>query len=125
MSTSESVATWLSLLEEKKREVKDCSEQGYSLPEAIVSGRSFRSAFEELSRQKGEHKYSRLEAKLLPSLSPISDLAKAVDQSVTDLQHLAPNESLECLIWRISFGLIEVSGPRLSQYAANTSIARV
>lgn len=107
MSTSESGASWLSLLEEKKDETKKSLGQDYSVPGEINSGRSFRSAFEKFSRMKGEHRFARLEAKLLPSFLPITELARAVGKSSADLQHLAPNETLEGLIWWISFATIE------------------
>ena len=109
MSTSESVATWLSLLDDKKRDIKECFGQGYRVPGDISNGVSFRSAFEKFCRKKGEHKFSRLEAKLLPSLNPITELAEAVGQSTTELQNLAPNAKPEALIWWITFALIEVN----------------
>ena len=111
MSNNGSGATWLSLLDEKKHEAKSCFGQDYSVPGDISSGRTFRSAFEKFSKKKGEHRYSRLEAKLLPSLTPISELARAVDKSAPDLQHLAPSENLEGLVWWISYAIIEVGGP--------------
>lgn len=120
MSTSESGATWLSLLEEKKHETKESFGHSYSVPGEINTGRSFRSAFEKFSKKRGEHKVSRLEAKLLPSFTPITELAKAVSQSSADLQHLAPNETLEGLIWWISFAIIEVNGLIPRPYTADS-----
>ena len=110
MSNNGSGTTWLSLLDEKKHEAKSCFGHDY-VPENICSGRSFRSAFEKLCKKKGEHRYQRLEAKLLPSLTPISELARAVDQSVPDLPHLALSENLEGLVWWISYAIIEVGRP--------------
>lgn len=125
MSTSGSGTTWLSLRDEKKHNIKEHFGQGYSVPEDISSGRSFREAFEKFSSNKGERRVERLEAKLGPFHTPITDLAKAVDKSTADLQHLAANETLEGLIWWISFALIEVHGLVPSPYMADYSIVRV
>ena len=114
MSTNGSNVTWPSLLDEKRHEVTECFGQGYQIPVDICSGRSFRSAFEKLSKRKGEYKPSRLETKLLPSINLISDLFRAVSQSTADLQHLAPNKTLEGLVWWISFAIIEVSWGELA-----------
>ena len=116
MSSNGSGTTWLSLLDEKKHEVKECFGLDYSLPGDISNGHSFRSAFEASSKKKGNYRVSRLEADLLPSLTPISELARAVDQSSPDLQRLPPNENLEGLVWWISLAIIEVSGPIASLY---------
>ena len=112
MSTSGSGATWLSLLDEKKQGIKKCFGQDYSAPKNINSGRSFRSTFETFCRRKGEHRLEpRFEATLLPSLTTITELARAVDQSTTDLQRLAPSERLEGLTWWLLFAVIEVRHP--------------
>lgn len=125
MSTSGSGTTWLSLRDEKKHNIKEHFGQGYSVPEDINSGRSFRAALENFSSKKGERRVQRLEAKLFPSYIPITQLAKAVDKSTADLQHLAPNETLEGLIWWLSFALIEVHGLIPRPYMADYSIVRV
>lgn len=113
MSTNGSGASWLSLLDEKKHNIEESFGQGYSIRRDICTGRSFRSAFEVFSKKKGDHKFSRLEAKLFPSLTSITELAKVVGQSIADLQHLAPNDTLEALVWWTSFALIEVGSPFL------------
>ena len=109
MSTSGSGTTWLSLLDEKRHEVKECFGQDYEVPQIISSGRTFRSAFEKFARGKGDYRFSKLEAKLFPSIIAISELSRLIDQSDTELLHLAPNENLEGLVWWISFAIIEVS----------------
>ena len=109
MSTSDSGATWLSLLDDKEEDIKKGFGQGYRLPGDISNERSFRSAFEKFCSKRGEHKYSRLEAKLLPSLKPITGLAEAIGRSTTELQNLASNTKPEAVIWRITFALIEVN----------------
>lgn len=111
MYPSGSGTTWLSVLEEKKHQIKEDFGKGYIVLGNVSGDRSFRSAFETLSRKKGEYRPSRLEAKLLPSYGPIVELARAVDQSIGDLQHLAPDETLESLVWGISYALIDVSRP--------------
>lgn len=125
MSTSGSGTTWLSLRDEKKHNIKEHFGQGYRVPEGINSGRTFRVALETFSSKEGERRVERLEAKLGPSYIPITELAKAVDKSTADLQHLAANETLEGLIWWISFALIEVHGLIPSPYMADYSIVRV
>lgn len=119
MSTSGSGAAWLSLRDEKKQNIEEHFGQGYSVPGDISSGRSFRAAFEAFSSKKGERKVEPLEAKLFPSYTPITQLAKAVDKSTPDLQYLAPNETLEGLIWWISFALIEVQRLNSIPYMAD------
>lgn len=112
--------SWLSLLHDKKDDVKKYFGQDYvGKYGGISSDRSFRSAFEDLSKRMGEYRYARLEVKIIPSLAPISSLARTVDQSIPDIQHLAPNDTLEGLIWSISFATIEVSDPTLSLYVAD------
>ena len=122
MSSTSSGVTWLSLLEEKRHEVKECFGHDYRVPDGISSVRSFRSAFEKFSKAKGDYKYSRLESKIIPSLSPISGLARAVDQSTADLQHLAPGDTLEGLFWWISYAIIEVSDNTVVLHQALTSM---
>ncbi|SLM35921.1 Serine/threonine/dual specificity protein kinase, catalytic domain [Lasallia pustulata] len=107
MSISGSGNTWLSIRDEKKHSIKEHFGQGYSVLGDISSGRSFRAALEDFSSKKGERRVERLEAKLFPSYIPITQLANAVDKSTADLQDLAPNETLEGLIWSISFALLE------------------
>ena len=54
--------------------------------------------------QKGEHMFSRLEAKLLPSLIPTTEFAKAIGKSITELQNLAPStkpEALVAVLWML------------------------
>ena len=133
MSTSGSGATWHTLHDEKKHQTKEAFEeafgQGYSVPGSVSSEESFRSALESLSTKKKEYRPSRLDAKILPSLDAIAELARAVDQSIIGPQHLAPDDTLEGLVWWISFALIEVSGPvskilhRLPRYSADAELA--
>ena len=103
-------STWLSLLEEKKIEARDSFEQSYSLPTSLNSDSSFRTAFEKLCEKKREHRSQRPDIRsLVDSFIPIADLAKAVHESIGDMQDLHPDDTLEALIWWISFGLIEAS----------------
>lgn len=125
MSTGGSAATWLSLLGEKKHDIQECLEHGYNLPGDIRDGRSFRTAFETFCRPMVEYRVSRLETKLIPSYAPIIELAKAVDRSAPDLQHLTSNDTLEGLIWRLSFALIEVNGSALRPDMADHSTVRL
>lgn len=125
MSISGSGNTWLSIRDEKKHSIKEHFGQGYSVLGDISSGRSFRAALEDFSSKKGERRVERLEAKLFPSYIPITQLANAVDKSTADLQDLAPNETLEGLIWSISFALLEVHGLIPRPYMADPSIVRV
>ena len=108
MSSLGSGDAWLSLLDEKRSEILECFGRGIISASDISSGRSFRRAFEAFCRKKGEHRSSRLEAKLLPSFTPITELARAVGLSAPELKHLAPAETPEGLIWWASFGLFEV-----------------
>ena len=104
MSTNESGATWLSLLDEKKEDINKDFGQKYWVPGDIGNGQFFRSAFEKLCSKKAEHKFSPLEAKLLPSLIPSTEVAKAIGQSITELQNLAPNtkpEALAAVLWML------------------------
>lgn len=127
MSNSGSGVTWGSLLSEKKDDIQKCLGQGYRLPENIRDGRSFRAAFEDLCRPKVEYRVSRsrLEARLIPSYTPITELAKAVDRSAPNLQDSPFNDTLEDVIWRLAFALIEVNGPASRLDMADHSIVRV
>ena len=125
MSTSGSGTTWLSLLDEKRHEVTECFGQDYRVPQDISSGRTFRDAFEKFARRKGDYRYSKLEAILFPSMTRISELSRLVDQSTAELQPLAPNKSLEGLVWWILYAIIEVSSPISSLYIADHSVERV
>ena len=112
--------TWLSLLHDKKHDVKKYFGQDYPGKYGeISSGRTFRFAFEKLSMRMGEYRYARLEANIFPSLAPISELAGTVDKSIADIQHLAPNDTLESLIWWISFAIIEVRARTSRIYVAD------
>ena len=106
---SGSGSTWLSLIEDKRIEVRRHFGQGYRVPQNINNGRSFRGAIEKFCDSRREHKAPKLETKLIPSFTAIRDLARAVGQSIGDLQTLAPNDTPEGLIWWTSFALIEVS----------------
>lgn len=118
--------SWLSLLHDKKDDVQKYFGQDYvGKYRGISSDRSFRSAFENLGSRMGEYRYARLEVNITPSLAPISSLARTVDQSIPDIQHLAPNDTLEGLIWWISFATIEVRGPTLSLYVADLFAVRM
>lgn len=107
MSSNGSDATWLSLLDGKKHDIDKILGQGYPATADVNSGRSFRTALETLCKKRGEHRPSRLEAKLFPSYGYITELAKAVGSRAADLQQLAPTDALEGLVWRISFAVIE------------------
>ena len=112
--------TWLSLLHDKKHDVENFFGQDYPGEyRDISSGRSFRSALRKLSKETGEYRYAQLKVKIIPSLAPISELAKTVDQSFTDIQPLVPNETLESLVWWISFAVIEVRGLISRLYVAD------
>ena len=118
--------TWLSLLHHKKHDVKEFFGPDYPGEyRDISSGRSFRSALKKLSKETGEYRYAQLKVKITLSLAPISELAKTVDQSLTDIQHLVPNETLESLVWWISFAVIEVRGLTSRLYVADLFTVRV
>lgn len=91
-------ATWLSLLEEMKNTAETLIKQRCRVPKDTNSGLSFRSALEDLCKQRGEKKIPRLEAKLFPSYARITELATAVGHSAPDLQNLLPSDGLEGLI---------------------------
>ena len=111
MSPSESGASWINLLEEKKQEIEDSLGQGRAIRSEISTKSDFRSALERFCKKRREYRPSRLEASIFPSLTPIVSLAKAVTQSSQDLEQLAPEDSLEGLIWSLSFAVVEVSAP--------------
>ena len=126
MSSNGSGATWLSLLDEKKQDVKKSFGQGYIALRNINSGRSFRSALETFCRSRHEYKLEhRLDATILPSFTAITELVRAVDQSTADLQRLSPSDTLEGLIWWISFNVIKVRNPARRLYLTDPSSARV
>lgn len=125
MSTSGSGTAWRSLLDEKRHEVKEYFGQDYWVSQEISSGRNFRTAFEEFAKRQGDYKFSKLEAKLFPSITPISELSRLVDDSTAELKSLAPNKSLEGLVWWILYAIIEVSSPIPSLYIADHSADRV
>ena len=101
--------TWLSLLHGKKHHVKKYFGQDYQgWYGQISSRRSFQSAFVKVCSETGEYIDTQLEAKMISSLAPICELAVSVDRSIGDMQHLAPEENLESLVWWISFAVVEV-----------------
>ena len=106
---SGSGSTWLSLIEGKRLEAKRHFGQGCKTPATINNGRSFRGALEKFCQRRREHRAPKLETKLIPTFTAIKDLARAVGQSIDDLQTLAPNDTPEGLIWWTSFALLEVS----------------
>lgn len=111
MPTSSSSTAWLTLYDEKKHDVDEAFGQGYSPPTNIVNESSFRCAFEALCRKNGEHKFVPLEVRLLPSYKTITSLAHAVSQSITELQQIPKDKSLEGLLWLIGYATIEVMDP--------------
>ena len=118
-------STWLSLIEDKRLEVNRRFAQGYRAAADINNGRSFRAAIEKFCERRREHKAPKLETKLIPSFAAIRDLARAVGQSIADLQTLAPNDTPEGLIWWTSFALIEVSRPFSRHYVTKPSTVRL
>ena len=109
MASSGSSSTWLSIFEEKKQAVNESLGSGYGLEGAVHDGRSFRAALEHIDKERRIYKASRLDAKLLPTYTPITELSTAVRRSASDLQGLRHNDNLEALVWWTSFALIEVS----------------
>lgn len=106
MSTS---ITWVSLLEEKGREVEKKLGSFATLKKKINTGRMFRESFEKLCLKHREKKATRLYAVLSPSLISIVGLAHAVDQSLPDQQQQPSADSLEGLIWRLIYAVLEAS----------------
>lgn len=125
MSSNGSGATWLSLHDEKKQNIENVLGQGYLVTTDVNSARSFRTALETLCKKRGEYKPSRLEAKVFPSYRHITELAKAVRNSTAELQQLEPTDTLEGLVWRISFAVIEVNGTISQCYVADQSLVWV
>ena len=107
MSSSRS---WLSLHEDKKHDIDNVLGQGYRATANVNSSHSFRIAFETFCKKRGAHKTSRLETPLFSSSKHITGLAKEVGKFTAELHQLAPTNTLESLVWRISFALIEVDG---------------
>ena len=108
-SGSGSGSTWLSLIEDKRISVNHQFGQGYRAPADINNGRSFRGAIEKFCESRRDLKVPKLETKLIRPFTAITSLARAVGQSIEDLQTLAPNDTPEGLIWWTSFALIDVS----------------
>lgn len=125
MSSNGSGATWLSLHGEKKQNIENVLGQGYPVTAGVNSDRSFRTALETFCKKRGDHRPSRLEAKVFPSYRHIIELAKAVGNSAAELQQLAPTDTLEGLVWRISFAVIEVIDPISQCYVADQPLVRV
>ena len=117
--------TWLSLLQDKKRAGKKPFRQDYQGDYGHISSRlHFHSAFVKFCSRTGEYQNTQLEAKIISSLAPICELAATVDRSIGDMQHLAPEENMESLVWWISFAMIEVRGPTSRLYVADFFIVR-
>ena len=126
MSISGLDTTWLSLLHDKTYDVKTIFGEDYHDEYGdINSDHSFGFAFEKLMGKTGRYRNARLEANMIASLAPISELAKTVDQSVANIQHLASNGTLEGLIWWMSFAIIEVRDRTSSLYVADQFTVRV
>ena len=99
--SSDSHATWLPLLDEKKSQVNAAIGQGCESP---TSERDFRSMFEKLCRYRRVRRFSQLEAKILPSFENITELTDKVGESAG----LTPSDCLTGLIWWTAFAVIEV-----------------
>lgn len=124
MSSSGSDATWHSLLEEKKQNIEKVLGQGYPVTAKVNSDRSFRDVLETFCKKQGEYRLSRLQARVFPSYKHIIDLAKAVGASAAASQQLADKDTLESLVWRISFAVIEVNGIISQCYVADRYLGR-
>ena len=125
MSSNGSGASWLSMHDKKKHSIEKVLTQGYSLTFDVDSDRTFRTMFEILCERRKVYRASRLEAKLFPSYRHIIELAKAVGNSTVELRQLAPTNTLELLVWRISSAVIEVKGTILHCYVADQPLVRV
>ncbi|KAL8858525.1 MAG: hypothetical protein Q9178_005023 [Gyalolechia marmorata] len=112
MGSNGSSVTWRSLLDDTQQAAHETMGPGYglpgySLPGAVCSGHSFRARLEAVDIKRGNHKVSRLDAKLLPTYKSITELSYAVGHSTAELQGVPPSEGLEALVWWTSFALIE------------------
>ena len=124
MSSNGSDATWHSLLADKKQDIENVLGQGYPVTAKVNSDRSFRDVLETFCKKQGERKLSRLEARVFPSYKHIIDLAKAVGTSAAAPQQSAGKDTLESLVWRISFAVIEVNGIISQCYVADRYLGR-
>ena len=117
--------TWLSFLNDKKHEVKKHFGQDYPCKyEMISDGISFRFALHDLITKMGEYSHTELEANIT-SFASICSIARTFDLHIAEIQHLAPKDTLESLIWRISFAIIEVRGLTLCLYATDLFTVRI
>ena len=123
--SSGSSATWSSLLEDKQAEVRATIGPGCRIPGTPYDDSSFRSTFESFCKRQKEKKVPPLEAKLFPSYGKIETLAKAVDEYASDLANRPPHDTLEGLVWWISFATIEVKPYLPVPDSADRSTARM
>ena len=117
--------TWLSFLNDKKHDIKKHFEQDYpGKYEMISDGISFRFALGDLTIRMGEYNHNELEANIT-SFASICSIARTLDLHIAEIQHLAPNDTLQSLIWRISFAMVEVRGLTLCLYATDLFTVRI
>ena len=105
--SSESNITWLSVLEDKRKELASLSQQGYRIHQDPVDRRALRLGLEQLCR-KNPDRY-QLVYKYFDADSHIIDLARRVAGSASSLQNQPHDEGLESLICQLALVILEVS----------------
>lgn len=102
--------TWLSVLEDKQKELTLLNEQGYKIPDGPLEREGLRHGLDQLCKRYKSQSPNRvqLEYKYFDAVRHINDLAKGVTQSHPDLQKRPDHEGLDSLIRRLALATLEV-----------------
>ncbi|KAL8729274.1 MAG: hypothetical protein Q9181_005065 [Wetmoreana brouardii] len=106
--SSGSNVSWLSVLEDKQRELDSLSEQGFPIPKGPLDRRALRHGFEQLCRKQKFRDRIQLEYRYIDASCRILDLAKLVTRSASNLQNPPRNEGLESLMCTIALATLEL-----------------
>jgi len=109
MSRSSEVE-WKPVLVEMTDEIRrHIGEARYdTLQGRISNSKTFRTAFEHICKSKKERHCDKLLSRFMPSYDAILDISDSVDKTAPDLQDADLQKQLGCLIWRVSFEVIDV-----------------
>lgn len=104
-------ATWLSVLEDKQRELGLLKTQDYDIPIGPLGQMEFSERFEQICKKQKIRNRTILSNNFFPTYNNIQDLARKVDNSAPSLQNPSGKDGLESQLWKIALATIEVSRP--------------
>ena len=107
--SSGSDVTWLSILEDKLKELHVLIEQGYQIPKGPLERGTFRERFEHLCRQQKVKDRVQLEYSYLDTYQHVIDIAAGVTKTSPSLRDCTLDQTLESLVWRVALSTLQVS----------------